>query len=86
MPVDLTRTHLPPLAFDRLRDVCYKLHVNGERRETRRDKVIFELGRGLLLGGLAATIFRGEIHPAIPGFAIVVGIALLVHYIRKENP
>ena len=60
------------------------MFVNSERREGRKDKVIFEIGRGLLIGGLAATVFRHDIHPAFPLSAIVVGVLTLIYYVRKE--
>jgi len=59
--------------------------VGGEQRETRKDKILFEIGRGLLLGGLAATIFRHELHFVYPAGAVLVGMVLLILYARKED-
>lgn len=61
------------------------MNVSDERRETRVEKVVFEIGRGLFFGGLAATIFREEIDAAYPLAALAVGVVLLIYYIRREG-
>ena len=43
------------------------------------------MGRALMIGGLAATIFRQDLHPSFPVGALAAGICCLVYYVWKED-